>query len=147
MRNLIGLSIPRIEDEPLVRGAGCFIDDIHVPGLLHASFVRSPHAHAAITGIDTQAASAMLGIHAILVLDDLVAVLRHRRMKRHSNSGTALDLIWPFALADREVSYVGEPVAIVIGDNRYVTEDAAALVQVDYNVLDAVVDCRSSEGA
>ena len=147
MRNLIGLSIPRIEDEPLVRGAGCFIDDIHVPGLLHASFVRSPHAHAAITGIDTQAASAMLGIHAILVLDDLVAVLRHRRMKRHSNSGTALDLIWPFALADREVSYVGEPVAIVIGDNRYVTEDAAALVQVDYNVLDAVVDCRTSEGA
>src|SRR5271169_3123394 len=108
MRNLIGLSVPRIEDAPLLRGRGCFVDDIHIPGLLHASFVRSPHAHAAVRAIDCQAASALPGIHAVLTLDELAGVMRHRRMKRHSNSGTALDMVWPFALADREVSYVGE---------------------------------------
>src|ERR1700752_1897173 len=101
-RNLIGLSIPRIEDEPLLRGRGCFIDDIELPNLFHASFVRSPHAHAAILGIDTSAAIALPGIHAVLTLDDLARVLRQRRMKRHSNSGTKLDKVWPFALADRE---------------------------------------------
>jgi aerobic carbon-monoxide dehydrogenase large subunit len=143
-RNLIGLSIPRIEDEPLLRGRGCFVDDIELPDLRHASFVRSPHAHAAIRGIDTSAAIALPGIHAVLTLDDLAPVLRQRRMKRHSNSGTKLDKVWPFALADREVCYVGEPVAIVIGESRYVTEDAAALVLVDYDVLDPVLDCRSS---
>jgi carbon-monoxide dehydrogenase large subunit len=147
MRNLIGLSVPRIEDTPLLRGRGCFIDDIHIPGLLHASFVRSPHAHAAIRAIDTQPASALPGIHAVLTLDDLTGVMRHRRMKRHSNSGTALDMVWPFALADREVSYVGEAVAIVIGDSRYVTEDAAALVQVDYDPLEPALDCRVSTGS
>jgi aerobic carbon-monoxide dehydrogenase large subunit len=146
MRNLIGLSVPRIEDAPLLRGRGCFVDDIHIPGVLHASFVRSPHAHAAIRAIDTQVASALPGIHAVLTLDDLSGVMRHRRMKRHSNSGTALDMVWPFALADREVSYVGEAVAIVIGDSRYVTEDAAALVQVDYDPLEPALDCRVSTG-
>src|SRR5215472_4315333 len=108
MQDLIGQSVPRIEDEPLLKGLGCFIDDIHLPDLLHASFVRSPYARAAIRAADTQAARELPGIHAVLTLDDLAKVMRHRRMRRHSNSGTALDLVWPFALADREVSYVGE---------------------------------------
>jgi carbon-monoxide dehydrogenase large subunit len=144
MRSLIGQSIPRVEDAPLLRGRGCFVDDVQLPDLLSASFVRSPHAHAAIRAIDTQAARELPGIHAVLTLDNLTKVMRYRRMRRHSNSGTALDLVWPFALADLEVSYVGEAVAIVVGDNRYVTEDAAALVQVDYDLLEPVVDCRSS---
>jgi aerobic carbon-monoxide dehydrogenase large subunit len=141
---LIGQSIPRVEDEPLLRGRGCFIDDIDLPGLFHASFVRSPHAHAIIRAIDARPARVLPGVHAILMLDDLAPVMRHRRMKRHSNSGAALDMVWPFALADREVSYVGEAVAIVIGESRYVAEDAAALVQVDYDELAAAIDCRSS---
>src|SRR5258707_3039397 len=144
MRNLIGLTVPSLEDAPLLRGHGCFVNDIHIPGVLHGSFVRSPHAHAAIRAIDTQVASALPGIHAVLTLDDLSGVMRHRRMKRHSNSGTALDMVWPFALADREVSYVGEAVAIVIGNSRYVTEDAAALGQVDYDPLEPGLDCRVS---
>jgi aerobic carbon-monoxide dehydrogenase large subunit len=143
-RSLIGQSIPRVEDEPLLRGRGCFIDDIDLPGLFHASFVRSPHAHAIIRAIDVRPARVLPGVHAILTLDDLAPVMRHRRMKRHSNSGAALDMVWPFALADREVSYVGEAVAIVIGESRYVAEDAAALVQVDYDELAAAIDCRSS---
>ena len=61
---------------------------------------------------------------------------------RTSNSGTKLDQSWPFALADGEVSFVGEPVAIVVAEDRYIAEDAAALVAVDYDVLPAATDCR-----
>jgi len=142
---LIGQSVPRIEDEPLLKGRARFVDDITCPALLHASFVRSPHAHAAICAIDTSSAAALPGIHAVLTLDDIAVAMRQRRMKRHSNSGTALDQVWAFALADKEVSYVGEAVALVLADSRYVAEDAAALVDVTYDVLAPVVDCRSSE--
>jgi len=144
---LIGQSVPRIEDEPLLQGRARYVDDIQFPGLLHASFVRSPHAHAAIRKIDVGLAAAAPGIHAVLTLDDIGAAMRQKRMQRHSNSGTALDLVWPFALAEREVCYVGETVAIVIGDSRYVAEDAAALVTVTYDMLEPVVDCRLSERA
>ena len=144
---MIGQSVARIEDEPLLTGRARFVDDIEFPGLLHASFVRSPHAHAAIRTIDTSRSAAARGVHAVLTLDDISAVLRQRRMKRYSNSGTALDLAWPFALADKEVSYVGEAVVIIVGESRYVAEDAAALVDVTYDVLEPVVDCRLSASA
>jgi carbon-monoxide dehydrogenase large subunit len=144
---VIGQSVPRIEDEPLLKGRARFVDDIELPGLLHASFVRSPHAHAAVRAVDTRPAAALPGIHAVLTLDDISAAMRQRRMKRHSNSGTALDQIWAFALADQEVSYVGEAVALVLGDSRHVAEDAAALVDVTYDVLAPVIDCRTSEQA
>jgi carbon-monoxide dehydrogenase large subunit len=139
---LIGSRVPRIEDEPFLRGKGRYIDDVVVPGLLHAAFVRSPHPHAAIRGVDKSGALALPSVHAVLTLDDLAPVLAQRRMMRHSNSGTPLDRMWSFALADGEVSYVGETVAIVLADNRYLAEDAAALVAVDYDLLPTVADCR-----
>src|SRR5439155_17413336 len=74
----------------------------------------------------------------------LAAVMAKRRMIRHSHCGTPLDRLWSFALAEDEVSYVGEAVAIVIADDRYLAEDAAALVEVDYDVLPAVADCRKA---
>src|SRR5439155_20461607 len=141
---LIGSSITRIEDEPFLRGKGRYIDDVVVPGLLHAAFARSPHAHAAIRGVNKTAALALPGVHAVLTLDDLAPVLAKRRMMRHSNSGTPLDHMWSFALADGEVSYVGETVAIVIADDRYIAEDASSLVDVDYEVLTPVADCRKA---
>lgn len=144
MPTLIGSRIPRIEDEPLLRGQGRFIDDVTVPDLLHAAFVRSPHAHATIRDISTAAALALPGVHAVLTLDDLAPVLAKRRMLRHSNSGTPLDKMWSFALADGEVSYVGETVAIVLAENRYAAEDAAAIVEVDYETLPVVSDCRKA---
>jgi len=144
MASLIGARVPRLEDEPLLRGHGRFVDDIAVAGALHAAFVRSPHPHALIGAIATQAAKSLDGVHAVLTLDDLTPVLTKRRMLRHSNSGMPLDKVWAFALADGEVSFVGEPVAIVIADNRYIAEDAAALVDVDYEVLPPVVDCRQA---
>ena len=142
--SLIGTRVLRLEDEALLRGRGRFVDDIAAPGTLHAGFVRSPHAHAAIRGISKTAALAAPGVHAVLTLDDLTAVLAKRRMLRHSNSGTPLDKLWCFALADGETSYVGEAVAIVLADDRYLAEDAAALVDVDYDVLPAVADVRKA---
>src|SRR5215470_15446972 len=147
MGGLIGARIPRLEDQPLLLGKGRFVDDIALPGAWHAAFVRSPHPHAAIRKLDAAAALALPGVHAVLTLDDLAPVLAKRRMLRHSNSGTPLDRYWSFALADGEVSYVGEAVAIVLADSRYLAEDAAALVAVDYDVLPAVSDCRASVAA
>src|SRR5437660_3067313 len=144
MLTLIGSRIRRLEDEALLRGQGRFVDDIAVPGALEAAFVRSPHAHAAIRSIDKAAALSLPGVHAVLSLDDLAPVLAKRRMLRHSNSGTPLEKLWSFALADGEVSYVGETVAIVIAESRYLAEDAAALVAVDYDLLPIVSDCRKA---
>ncbi|MGB6538085.1 MAG: xanthine dehydrogenase family protein molybdopterin-binding subunit [Xanthobacteraceae bacterium] len=145
MSGLIGARVGRIEDDRLLRGSGRFVDDIASAGVLAAAFVRSPHPHAVIRAIDAGAARAVAGIVGVLTLDDLAPVLKQRRMMRHSNSGTRLDQSWPFALADGETSFVGEPVAIVVGADRYVTEDAAALVVVDYQVLPAAADCRTAE--
>src|SRR5215470_4953443 len=142
MGGFIGARIPRLEDGALLVGKGCFVDDIARPGVWQAAFVRSPHPHAAIRRVDAHDALALPGVHAVLTLEDLAPVLAKRRMLRHSNSGTPLDRYWSFALADGEVSYVGEAVALVLADSRYLAEDAAGLVAVEYDVLAAVSDCR-----
>jgi carbon-monoxide dehydrogenase large subunit len=142
MPPLIGSRVTRLEDEPLLRGRGRFVDDIAVAGMRHAAFVRSPHPHALVKRIDKAAALALPGVRAVLTLDDLAKIMVERRMNRHSNSGMPLDRAWPFALADGEVSYVGEPVALVVADNRHVAEDAAALVAADYEPLPFVADVR-----
>jgi carbon-monoxide dehydrogenase large subunit len=147
MPSLIGSRIPRLEDRPLLTGQGRFLDDIKVPGMLHAAFVRSPHPHAAIRSIDSDAARALAGVHAVLTLEHLAPVLLQRRMVRQSNSGTPLDRYWSFALADGEVSYVGEAVAVVLAQDRYLAEDAAGRVAVTYDVLPAVADCRKAAAA
>ena len=144
MQQIIGSRIHRLEDEPLLRGRGRFVDGLHVAGLLHAAFVRSPHPHARIRGVASDAARALPGVHAVLTLDDLMPVLAQRRMTRRAYSGAPLDNFWPFSLADREVSYVGEPVAMVVAESRYVAEDAAALVEVDYEALPGISDCRAA---
>ncbi len=142
MGELIGARVRRLEDHALLTGSGRFVDDIAASGVLVAAFVRSPHPHALIRAIDTSAARAVPGVTAVLTLDDLAPVMKQRRMMRTSNSGTGLDQSWSFALADGEVSFVGEPVAIVVATDRYVAEDAAALVAVDYDIQPAAIDCR-----
>src|SRR4029079_5168808 len=134
MASLSAARVPRTEDPPLLRGERRYIDDIVVPGTLHAAFVRSPHPHAAIRSVGKDAALALPGVHAVLTLDDLASVMAQRRMMRHSNSGTPLDRMWCFAPADGGWSFGGEPVAVVIADSRYIGEDAAALVDVDYDI-------------
>jgi aerobic carbon-monoxide dehydrogenase large subunit len=139
----IGARVLRLEDRALVTGSGRFVDDIPAAGVLVAAFARSPHAHALVRGIDLTAARAVPGVVAVFTLDDLTPVMKRRRMIRVSNSGTNLAQSWPFALADGEVSFVGEAVAIVVASDRYVAEDAAALIEVDYEVLAPAIDCRA----
>ena len=141
---LIGKSVPRLEDDALLRGQGRYVDDIHLPGMLQAAFVRSPHAHAAIRRIDASAALAMPGVRAVytsedfsphLVTDRLVVGLpsSHYKQDHHRQ-----------VLAADETVHVGEPVAIVLADSRYLAEDAAMMVEVEFDPLPAVSDCRAA---
>ena len=141
---LLGRDVPRKEDARLIRGAGRFVDDIAVPGMLHAAFVRSPHAHAAITSIGTAAATALPGVHAVLTLAELAPHLTDTRLVVAMPSPSyRLHLHRP-VLAGTEVVHVGEAVAMVVADTRYVAEDAAALVEVEYDPLPVVADCEAA---
>jgi len=141
---VIGRSVPRLEDEPLLKGEGRFIDDIRLPGMLHAAFVRSPHAHAAIRRIDKAAALALPGVHAVFTRADLMPHLATEFMVVGLPSASyRQDLNRP-ALAGDEVVHVGQAVAIVVADDPYIAEDAAALVEIDYEPLPAVSDCQAA---
>ena len=139
-----GARVKRVEDPRLLRGEGRYVDDIHLPGLLHAAFVRSPHAHAAVGAVDKTAALALPGVHAVLTLADIAPHLTAERIPAHQPSGFVREVVDPYVLAKDEVCHVGEAVAVVIADHPYVAEDAAALVAVDYTPLPAVADCRAA---
>jgi carbon-monoxide dehydrogenase large subunit len=138
----IGKAIKRIEDLPLLQGRGRFVDDLQFPETLQAAFVRSPHGHALIRGIDTKLARELEGVHAVLTLADLPPQLSRQRIPLQFRAAQLPADITQFALARDEVAFVGEAVAVVIADTRYIAEDAAALVAVDYEPLPAVSDCR-----
>ena len=130
----LGRPMERMEDAALLRGEGRFIDDVAVPaGTLHASFLRSPIAHGRIRSIDTSRALGLPGVTAIVTGADMT------RFTRPFTVGVKAPM-QHWALAVDRVRYVGEPVAIVCADNAYIAEDAAALVDVDYEALPAVVD-------
>ena len=123
-----GSRVRRVEDTRLLTGRGTFADDVRRPGMLHACFVRSPFARAHIAGIDTADALALPGVHAVLVAADInpgVHELWFTGMGR--DVGTPLP-----PLAEGEVRFVGDPVALVVADRRSIAEDAAELVVVDY---------------
>src|SRR6202035_5119517 len=98
----VGKAILRIEDPPLLRGEARFVDDIVLPGMLEAAFVRSPHAHAAIRGIDTTAAHQLPGVHAILTLADLRPMVSNVRLPLQFRTANLPPGVTPFVLADRE---------------------------------------------
>ena len=140
----IGKRHPRIEDLPLLYGRGRFVDDLHVPRLLEAAFVRSPNAHAAIRSIEATAARRLPGVHAVFTLADFPPELSQKRLPLQFRGGQLPDDITPFILAKDEVAFVGEAVAVVIADSRYIAEDASSLVVVDYEPLPAASDCREA---
>jgi len=142
--SIIGKPFKRIEDLPLLQGRGRFVDDLQFPGTLHAAFVRSPHAHALIHGIDAGAARQAPGVQAVLTLPDLMPHLSEERLPLQFRSAQLPPDITPFVLAKDEVAFVGEAVAVVIAQSRALAEDAAALVAVDYEPLPAVADCRAA---
>ncbi|MFN0300997.1 MAG: xanthine dehydrogenase family protein molybdopterin-binding subunit [Burkholderiales bacterium] len=135
-------SVPRVEDGVLLRGAARFIDDIVLPGMLHACFVRSPMAHARLRGIDASRARAIDGVHAVLAYADLRPQMTGDRVPAALASGMIKFHVDPPWLVNDEACYVGEPIAIVIADSRRLAEDAARLVELDLESLPAVVDAR-----
>jgi carbon-monoxide dehydrogenase large subunit len=144
---VIGRSVPRLEDEPLLRGEGRFIDDLRLPGMLHAAFVRSPHAHAVVSKINKEPALALPGVHAVFTRAELLPHLATEFMVVGLPSASyKQDLNRP-ALAGDEVVHVGQAVAIVVADDRYIAEDAVALVEIDYEPLPAISDCRAALAA
>ncbi len=133
----------RLEDGALLRGTGRFVDDIIVPGMLHASFVRSPMGHARVVKVDVTAALAARGVRAILQRADLRRVVLADRIALAMPSGAIRFHIDPPILASDEVCYVGEPIAMVVAETRSLAEDAAALVELDLDPLPVMVDIRS----
>jgi carbon-monoxide dehydrogenase large subunit len=146
---VLGNRVLRVEDPDLLRGKGRFVDDIHLPGMLHAAFVRSPFGHAAVKSIDKTAALAMPGVHAVLTREDLLPYLKNERIVVGLPSPAYRQMRDRPALAGDEVVHVGEPVAAVIAITRYIAEDAAALVEVEYDPLPTMGDPRAAlaEGA
>lgn len=140
----IGHRQPRLEDRPFLLGAGRFVDDIRKPNLVEAAFFRSPVAHGLIRSIDASRARALDGVHAIYTLADLRPILTADRLPLQFPSTVLPPNISPFILADKEVSFVGEAIALVIAENRYIAEDAVELVEVDIEELPAVSDCRDA---
>jgi len=138
-----GANVRRKEDPTLLRGAGRYVDDIHLHGMLEAAFVRSPFPHALINKIDVTAARAMPGVHAVLTYADLPEGMLEPMEMLQPNASIQENLM-PYILAKDEVFYAGEAIAIVVADNRYLAEDAAALVDIDYTPLPAVSDCLKS---
>jgi 2-furoyl-CoA dehydrogenase large subunit len=130
----IGRSVPRVEDGRLLTGRGTFIDD-HPPvaNLCHAAIVRSPHAHARILGYDLTAALAMEGVAGAITGADVA-----KACKPFGVGVTAPIHYYPTAID--KVRFVGEPVAVVVARDRYLAEDAAEVVNVNYEPLPAVVD-------
>jgi carbon-monoxide dehydrogenase large subunit len=139
-----GARVLRLEDPALLAGRGRFVDDLKLPGLLNACFVRSPHAHAKLLAIDIAAAMAMPGVHAVIAADDLPNPMRSEPMPMLLPNPAITAARTQTVLARDEVYYVGQPVAVVIADTRYLAEDAAAAVIVDYDAVAAVGDCRDA---
>src|SRR6266540_89386 len=128
----LGHRVKRKEDDRFIRGKGTYIDDIKLPGMLHMAILRSPYAHATITGIDVSKAQAIPGVVAV-VTGELMAQHNLAWMPTLSGDTQAV-------LATDKVRFQGQEVAAVIAEDPYVAEDALELIDVDYDMLPAVVD-------
>src|SRR6267143_5672892 len=130
-KGFIGESIKRKEDDRFIRGKGNYVDDITLPGMLHMSILRSPFAHARIRSINTKSAEAVPGVVAVVT----GALLeQHKLAWMPTLSGDTQAV-----LATDKVRYQGQEVACVIANDPYIARDAAGLIEVDYEVLKAVV--------
>ncbi len=137
-----GARVDRLEDPGLLTGRGRFVDDLPVAGLVHAAFVRSPLAHARIRSIDATAARGMPGVIAVLTLADLDPA--ERMLPAVGPAGNMPQFKTTGPLAKDAVHHVGVGVAMVIAETRYEAEDAAFMVNVDYEALAPVADFRTA---
>lgn len=131
--SILGTTVRRVEDLALITGASTYVGNLALPGTVHLAFVRSPLAHARITGIDTAAAAAAPGVLAVYTAADLELPAHHGLMVINP------ELPRPPLATDR-VRFVGEAVAVVVGESKSAAVDAVELVEVDYDPLPAVTD-------
>ena len=141
--SLFGAAVPRVEDARLVRGRGRYVSDVELPRMLHVAFVRSVHAHAALSAVDTRAALALPGVVCAVAGDD--PAFARCRLRARSALPSYVETEQPI-LAWPRARHAGEPVAAVVAADRYAAEDAAALVAVDASPLPAVVDVADARG-
>jgi carbon-monoxide dehydrogenase large subunit len=140
---MVGSPIKRREDPRLITGQATYVDDIKIPGMLHMAVLRSPYGHARITSIDTSAARQHPGVVAVYTAEDLkgvvgnvaIAVPLGKIAEGMGNRG---------ALADGKVRFYGDPVAVVIADDRYTARDARDLIEIDYEPLPAAIDVEKA---
>jgi aerobic carbon-monoxide dehydrogenase large subunit len=135
----VGHSVKRKEDARFIRGKGTYIDDIHLPGMLHMAILRSPFAHAKINGIDTSRAAAVEGVIAV-VTGELMAQHNLAWMPTLSGDTQAV-------LVTDKVRFQGQEVAAVIATNPYTARDAVDLIDVDYEPLGVVIDPEAATAA
>ncbi|MGH8721259.1 MAG: xanthine dehydrogenase family protein molybdopterin-binding subunit, partial [Burkholderiales bacterium] len=137
----IGRPLPRREDHRFLTGTGRYLDDLEIPGALCACFVRSPHAHARIRAIDTAAACRAPGVVTVVTGRDLAGWTTTLRLAPpieglHPTEMSALPL--------DKVRFQGDPLACVVAGDRYLAEDAAELVEVEYEELESVADIATA---
>jgi len=137
-----GARIARNEDPRLLRGLGCFVDDLNPPGLLHGATLRSPHAHARILSIDASRAREMPGVRLVLTAGDLGELNQPTPLLIPNPNLTHPRT--PRPLAADEVRFVGEPVAFVVADDRYLAEDALAAIEVTWEPLPVVASMEAA---
>ncbi len=138
---LVGARVPRVEDARFLGGHGCYVADLARPGLLHVAFVRSPHAHAHIRSIDAARARALPGVMACVTGEELARRVPPVRAESRMRGYLVTD--YP-ALAHGKVRFAGEAVAAVVAESRYVAEDAAEAVEVDWEPLDVVREVEAA---
>src|SRR5690349_22640276 len=142
VERFLGARVRRKEDPRFLTGRGLYTDDVRLLGTVHAAFVRSPHAHARILGIDLEAARATPGVLAVFTGKDLAD-----GGVNGIPTGWLLPELKPsnhHAIAVEKVHHVGEAVAVVVAESPYAARDAAELVSVDYDPLPAVADAEQA---
>ena len=147
MSQLIGKPIKRVEDNRFIKGEGKYTDDFNMNNQTFAVYVRSPHAHAKINSIDTSSAESMKGVVKIFTGKDIadagiVGSICGWQVD-FKNGDTMKEPGHPILVADK-VRHVGDSVALVIAEDKYTAKDAAELVDVDYDILEAVVDPKAA---
>ena len=142
----IGSSIRRHEDPPLLAGRARYVADVRLPGMLTMAVVRAPIAHGTVRGIDCSEARRLPGVEAVFTAEELSESLGGvpRIPPRVSFDGTVVPYLQPVIAHDR-VRYIGEPMAVVVAQDRYVAEDAAELVFADIDSLPVMMDAASED--
>ncbi len=138
----VGAAVPRKEDRRMLLGRGRFTGDLTRPGMLHAAFVRSPHAHALVNNIDVTVARQAPGVERLFTAESLGHPYLLAMLERDEFVPTTMPI-----LAGDRVRFVGEPVAMVVADDAYRAEDAAELVEVDWDPQPAAASMETATAA